>query len=63
MTNINQKQELMQSLQSLDSRQTEKVLEYVKSLTRPLKHDDRMKQEALKQIRQALANPRTLAAI
>jgi hypothetical protein len=60
MTNINQKHKILESLDLLDQAQTEKVLDYIKGMTQPLGNEQRIKHEALKQIRQALGNARTL---
>jgi hypothetical protein len=62
MTSINQKHEIMQSLETLDQSQTSMVLQYVKSLVHPAADDQRIKQEALRQIRQALGGARTASA-
>jgi hypothetical protein len=60
MTNINQKHKILESLDSLDQAQTEKVLDYIKGMTRPMGNEQHIKREALKQIRQALGNSRAL---
>jgi hypothetical protein len=59
MTNIHQKHEILESLNSLDQAQAEKVLEYIKALVTPSKEAmgyKRLKREAMKEIRQALSN-------
>ena len=57
MTPINQKHQILESLDSLDSTQAEKVLEFIKGLLYKT-HDDaskkKFKQEAMKEIRSAL---------
>ncbi|HEY3402817.1 MAG TPA: hypothetical protein VGK59_05475 [Ohtaekwangia sp.] len=61
MTVINQKHEILESLNSLDQGQTEKVLDYIKGLLYAPKSGAeyrRFKQEALKEIRQALTSSR-----
>ena len=60
MANTNQKTKILESLDSLDQAQTEKVLDYIKGMTQPLRNEQLIKREALKQIRQALGNSRTL---
>jgi hypothetical protein len=64
MTNMNQKHQIVESLNSLDQMQTEKVLEYIKRLTYPAIQDEasyqKFKREALKEIRQALGKGRKL---
>lgn len=63
MTNFNQKHQIMESLNSLDQGQTEKVLAYIKALV-AVPHNEadykRFKKEALREIRQALGNSRKL---
>jgi hypothetical protein len=57
MTTIHQKHAILESLDSLDQTQTEKVLGYIKSLLYSSKDDathQKLKREALKEIRQAL---------
>ena len=59
MTNIHHKHQILESLDSLDQAQTEKVLEYIKGLVNPSKEAmgyKRLKREAMKEIRQALGN-------
>lgn len=61
MTIINQKHEILESLNSLDQGQTEKVLDYIKGLLYAPKTEadyKRFKQDALKEIRQALGKTR-----
>ncbi|HEY0652382.1 MAG TPA: hypothetical protein VGD65_04600 [Chryseosolibacter sp.] len=61
MTSINQKNQIVESLDSLDQDQTKKVLDYITSMIHSSSRDDkRIKREALRQIRQALGNSRTL---
>ena len=60
MSDINQKHKILESLDSLDQAQTEKVLNYIKGMTQPLRNEQQIKREAMKQIRQALGNSRTL---
>lgn len=59
MSNI-QKHKILESLDSLDQAQTEKVLNYIEGMTQPLRNEQKVKREAMKQIRQALGNSRTL---
>lgn len=60
MTSINQKHKIVESLDALDQAQAEKVLDYINGMIKPLRNDQQIKREALKQIRQALGNSRTL---
>ena len=63
MTTNNQKNQILESLDSLDQRQAEKVLEYIKGLQLPTKAGveyQKFKREALKEIRQALGQNRKL---
>lgn len=63
MTNFNEKTQILESLDSLDQGQAEKVLAYIKGLTAvPRNEADyrKFKREALKEIRQALGNTRKL---
>jgi hypothetical protein len=63
MTSINQKHQILDSLNSLDSSQTEKVLEYIKGLlyTAPDEASQKqLKREAMKEIRRALGKGRQL---
>jgi hypothetical protein len=62
MTNVNERLAIVESLNSLDASQTSKVLDYIKGLTNTrndLRHQ-MLKHKALKEIRQALGNSRTL---
>jgi hypothetical protein len=57
MTPINQRHQILESLDSLDSSQAEKVLEFIKGLlykTRDEASKKKFKQEAMKEIRSAL---------
>lgn len=57
MTTINQKQEILQSLSSLDAVQSEKVLDFIKGLLPGYENDLRhqhLKSRAMKEINQAL---------
>lgn len=57
MTSIHQKHEILESLNSLDQSQAEKVLEYIKGLlytTPDAASHKKFKQEAMKEIRRAL---------
>jgi len=63
MTTIHQKHEILESLDSLDQNQTEKVLQYIKGML--ITNQDeatykKFKREALKEIRQALGKGRKL---
>ena len=61
MTSINQKHQILESLDSLDQTQTEKVLDYIKELLTTSRDDARyqtLKREAIKEIRQALGKGR-----
>ncbi len=63
MTLFHQKHQILESLDSLDPSQTEKVLEYIRVLLYTKKDEtshQRLKREALKEIRQALGNDRKL---
>jgi hypothetical protein len=63
MTNIHQKHQILESLDSLDQAQAEKVLEYIKGLMVPARDGSRyqkLKREAMKEIRQALGKGRKL---
>lgn len=63
MTVFNKKHQILESLEDLDHAQTEKVLDYIKSLVTISREDARyqiLKNEALKEIRQALGNGRKL---
>lgn len=60
MSSIHQKNKILESLDELDQAQAEKVLNYIKGMTQPLRNEQQIKREAMKQIRQALGNSRTL---
>lgn len=64
MTTINQKYQIVESLNSLDQMQTEKVLEYIKGLMYASQDEaashQQLKRQALKEIRQALGKGRKL---
>ena len=63
MTNIHQRHQILESIDSLDQAQAEKVLNYIKGILSPTKEDiryQRLKREALKEIRQALGQDRKL---
>ena len=63
MTSFNQKHQILESLDSLNQGETEKVLEYIQVLLSTHQHDadyKKFKREALKEIRQALGNSRKL---
>jgi hypothetical protein len=63
MTNIHQKHQILESLNSLDQAQAEKVLEYIKGLMVPSREGSgyrKLKREAMKEIRHALGNGRKL---
>jgi len=62
MTTNDQKHQILESLNSLDQGQTEKVLEYIKGLQLPKAGAEyqKFKREALKEIRQALGQHRKL---
>ncbi|MBL0742052.1 hypothetical protein [Chryseolinea lacunae] len=65
MKSIHQKHAILQSLESLDPGQTEKVLAYIKDLLyAPLDEASRqqLKREGLREIRQALGKGRKLTA-
>ena len=58
MTTLHQKHQILESLNSMDHVQTEKVLAYVKGLLRPTPHEtayDRFKRNAMKEISEALS--------
>lgn len=62
MTAINQKNKILRSLDNLDQAQTEKVMDYIKNLVTGSREDasyQKLKREAMKEIRQALGNGRT----
>jgi hypothetical protein len=61
MKAINQKYEILESLEALDHAQAEQVLTYIKGLLHKADNDNHyqtVKREALKQIRQALVSTR-----
>ena len=63
MTNIHHKHQILESLDSLNQAQAEKVLEYIKGLLTPSKEGTgyrKLKREAMKEIRQALGKGRKL---
>jgi len=63
MTTIHQKHEILESLDSLDQNQTEKVLQYIKGMLITTQDEatyKKFKREALKEIRQALGKGRKL---
>lgn len=63
MTSINQKHKILESLDTLDQAQTEKVLDYIKGLLTGSREDasyQKLKREAMKEIRQALGKGRKL---
>jgi hypothetical protein len=58
MTNINKKHQILESLDSLDQDQADKVLGYIKGLLyspNDAASQQKLKREALKEIRQALS--------
>jgi hypothetical protein len=63
MTSFHHKHQIMESLDSLDQSQTEKVLAYIRTLTHSRQEEmshQNLKREALKEIRLALGKDRTL---
>jgi hypothetical protein len=63
MTSFHQRHQILASLDSLDQSQTEKVLEYIRALQvtgKEESHHQKMKREAMKEIRLALVHDRTL---
>lgn len=63
MTSYRSRHEILASLHELDQDQAEKVLDYIKGLLHTSKDEvsyQKFKREALKEIRQALGNTRTL---
>ena len=61
MTTTTQKNRILESLQTLDQVQTEKVLAYIQGLTRASREDagyQRLKREAMKEISHALGKDR-----
>jgi hypothetical protein len=62
-TNIDRKYQILESLESLNSIQSAKVLDYIKGLTEPTAEEiayQSFKREAMKEIRNALAGKRKL---
>ena len=61
MTSIDQKFQILESLDSLDQAQTRQVLNYIKDLQNRTGQElhQKIKREAMLQIRQALATNRT----
>jgi hypothetical protein len=63
MTSFHKKHQILESLDSLDQGQTEKVLAYIRTLIYTRQDESahqRLKREALKEIRLALAQDRKL---
>lgn len=63
MTSFHQRHQILESLDSLDQGQTEKVLEYIRALQhtrRDESHHQKAKREAMREIRLALGQDRTL---
>jgi hypothetical protein len=63
MTTTNQKNQILESLNTLDQSQTEQVLAYIKGLTSTPREDvgyQRLKRQAMKEIRNALGTGRKL---
>jgi len=63
MTKLNQKHQILESLDALDQTQTDKVLDYIKAMLTPRKDEagyESFKKEALREIRQALTKKRQL---
>ena len=63
MTSFHQRHQILESLNSLDQNQAEKVLEYIKGLLYKTPDEasyKRFKQEAMKEIRHALGKGRKL---
>lgn len=63
MTTQNQKTQILESLDALDHVQASKVLDYIKGLLYTRREDagyQKLKREALKEIRQALGKRRKL---
>lgn len=63
MTSFHQKHQILESLDSLDHSQTEKVLAYIRTLMHKRQDENfhqSVKQEALKEIRLALGKDRLL---
>jgi hypothetical protein len=65
MKTIDQKHQILESLDTLDQNQTEKVLNYINGLINVSREDVRyqsLKREAIKEIRQALSKGRKLSS-
>lgn len=63
MTSFHQKHQILESLDSLDPNETKKVLDYIQNLMHSKKEEtaqQRLKREAMKEIRMALTNDRKL---
>ena len=63
MTTIHQVHQILESLDALDQAQTEKVMDYIKGLQYTSRDDagyQRLKRQAMKEIRQALGKDRKL---
>jgi len=61
MTNENKKNQILESINSLNQTQAENVLEYIKGLlTSNDTYQKKFKREAIKEIQQALKNKRKL---
>jgi len=59
MKALHHKHEILESIEALDQRQAEKVLEYIQGLLQSSQHEAsyrKTKRDALKEIRQALKN-------
>ena len=64
MTTINQKHQILESIEALDQTQAEQVLAYIKGLVtlRDEAGQRKLKREAMKEIRQALGKNRKMSA-
>jgi hypothetical protein len=63
MIPFHQKHQILESLDALDQGQTEKVLDYIRTLQHSRKdesHSQKVKREAMREIRLALGQDRTL---
>jgi hypothetical protein len=63
MTSIHQRHQILESLNALDQGQAEKVLDFIRSLQQTRKdetHQQKMKREAMREIRLALGHDRML---
>lgn len=60
MTNIHQKHQLLESIEALDQTQAEQVLAYIQGLIARGEAHQKLKREAMKEIRQALGKGRKL---